>query len=242
MSTRLVNLTVDAADPGELARFWATFLGWRVAVDLPGEVDVRAPAGEGWGLDLVFAPVPEAKTRKNRVHLDLASRTPEHQAEVAGRALSLGARKIDVGQGDVPWVVLADPEGNEFCVLEPREQYARSGAVASIVVDSGDPAALAEFWALASGWPIAAREETIVGLQAPSGVGPWVEFLRNDDVKQGKNRLHLDVAPFRGDDLGAEVTRLIEAGAATADVGQGEVPWGVLADPEGNEFCVLMAR
>ncbi|MFC4081228.1 VOC family protein [Amycolatopsis samaneae] len=242
MSTRLVNLVVDAVDPGKLARFWAALLGWRVAVELPDEIDVRAPAGEGWGLDLVFVPVPAPKTGKNRVHLDLASRTPEHQAELVERALALGARRHDLGQGAVPWVVLADPEGNEFCVLEPREQYARSGAVASIVVDTRDPAALARFWSLATGWPIAGREEAIVGLRAPSGTGPWLEFLRNGDLKRGKNRLHLDVAPVLGDELEAEVARLAGAGAVPADVGQGTVPWVVLADPEGNEFCVLTAR
>jgi hypothetical protein len=243
MSTRLVNVVIDAARPEALAGFWAALLGWRVAVDLPDEVDVRAPETDGWDLDLVFVPVPEPKEAKNRVHLDLASATPGRQAELVERALELGARRADVGQGAVPWVVLADPEGNEFCVLEPREKYAEAGAVAAIVVDSGDPERQAEFWAGASGRPVGSREDAaLVGLRAPSGRGPWLEFLRNDDVKRVKNRIHLDVAPPAGADHAAAVSDVLSAGAAPADADAPGLPWRVLTDPEGNEFCVLTPR
>ncbi|SEP33328.1 hypothetical protein SAMN04489732_106121 [Amycolatopsis saalfeldensis] len=182
------------------------------------------------------------KAAKNRVHLDLASTSPEHQAALVERALGLGARRRDLGQGDVPWVVLADPEGNEFCVLEPRAVYAGSGAVAAIVVDSGEPARLAGFWSVLVGWPVYSAEEVIVGLRAPSGRGPRLEFLRSAEDKVGKNRLHLDVAPAAGEDHAAAVAQVIAAGAVRADIGQGDTPWAVLADPEGNEFCVLTPR
>ncbi|QKV79199.1 VOC family protein [Amycolatopsis sp. Hca4] len=243
MSTRLVNLVIDAARPEVLADFWAALLGWHVAVEEADEIDVRAPESDGWDLDLVFVPVPEPKEVKNRVHLDLASRTPEHQAELVARALELGARRADLGQGDVPWVVLADPEGNEFCVLEPRERYGDTGAVASIVVDAHDPELLAGFWTRITGRPIEFREgEVLVGLRAPSGRGPWLEFLRNDDVKQVKNRVHLDVAPPAEADHAAVVQEVIAGGAAPADLGGPKLPWRVLTDPEGNEFCVLTPR
>ena len=243
MTTRLVNLVIDAARPEVLADFWAALLGWHVAVEEPGEIDVRAPESDGWDLDLVFVPVPEPKEVKNRIHLDLASTTPEHQAELVARALELGGRRVDLGQGDVPWVVLADPEGNEFCVLEPREQYADTGAVASILVDAHDPELLAGFWARITGRPIQAREGgVLVGLRAPSGRGPWLEFLRNDDVKLVKNRVHLDVAPPAEADHAAAVTEVVAAGAAPADPDGPTLPWRVLTDPEGNEFCVLTPR
>ncbi|HEY3712338.1 MAG TPA: VOC family protein [Amycolatopsis sp.] len=246
MDTRLVHLVVDAARPRELAGFWSALLGWPVAVDLPDEVEVHAPADDGWELELIFVPVPAAslvpKPVKNRIHLDLASTSPEHQAALVERALGLGARRRDLGQGDVPWVVLADPEGNEFCVLEPREVYAGSGAVAAIVVDSGEPARLAGFWSALTGWPVYSAEDVIVGLRAPSGRGPWLEFLRSAEHKLGKNRLHLDVAPPVGEDHAAVVAQVVAAGAVRADIGQGETPWAVLADPEGNEFCVLTPR
>ncbi len=243
MSTRLVNLVIDAARPEVLADFWAALLGWHVAVEEPGEVDVRAPENDGWDLDLVFVPVPEPKEVKNRIHLDLASTTRAHQDELVARALELGGRRADLGQGDVPWVVLADPEGNEFCVLEPRERYAGSGAVASIVVDAHAPGPLAEFWAGITGWPVQARDgDALVGLCAPSGRGPWLEFLRNDDVKRVKNRVHLDIAPPADTEHAAAVTQVIAAGAAPADLGGPSLPWRVLTDPEGNEFCVLTPR
>jgi predicted enzyme related to lactoylglutathione lyase len=243
MNTRLVNLVIDAARPRVLAGFWAALLGWSVAVEEPDEVDVRAPETDGWDLDLVFVPVPEAKEVKNRLHLDLASTTAAHQAELVERALELGGSRVDVGQGDVPWVVLADPEGNEFCVLEPREKYAESGAVASILVDTHDPELLAGFWARITGWSIQSREgDVLVGLRASSGRGPWLEFLRNDDVKSVKNRIHLDVAPPAGADHAAAVAEVVAIGAAPADLGGPSLPWRVLTDPEGNEFCVLTPR
>jgi len=242
MSTRLVNLVIDSAQPRVVAGFWAELLGWQVAIDLPEEVDVRAPAGDGWELDLVFVPVSEGKAVKNPIHLDLASGSLAEQKALVEKALRLGARPALVGQREVPWTVLADPEGNEFCVLEPRAKYDSSGAVAAIVVDSHDPLALATFWAKASGWHILDREEDIVGLRSPAGRGPWLEFLRNGDVKKVKNRVHLDVAPLPGEDPVEEAASLIELGAAPVGKGGLDLPWELLTDPEDNEFCVLSAR
>ena len=86
------------------------------------------------------------------------------------------------------------------------------------------------------------RGEAFASLRSPSGVGPYLEFLRVPGAKVVKNRIHLDVRPYPGGGQRAEVERLREHGARPADVGQGEVPWVVLADPEGNEFCVLTPR
>ncbi len=246
MPTRLVHLVMDANDPGLLARFWAAALDWVIADETAEEVDVW-PAGYTYpdpvAVPMVFVPVPEPKTGKNRVHLDLATTSTAHQAEVVARMRDLGARPADIGQGDVPWVVLADPEGNEFCVLDPRNLYHDTGPVASILTDCADPAALARFWTEAAGWPVKRTDQDIIGLRSPEGVGPYLEFLRAPGRKTVKNRFHPDVAPYPGEDPDTEVARLRRAGAALADVGQGgHVPWTVLADPDGNEFCVLSAR
>ena len=246
MPTRLVHLVADARDPGRLARFWSALLGWEIADETPEEIDVW-PAGYTYpdpvAVPIVFVPVPESKTGKNRVHLDLASRSAADQAELVSRARDLGGGPVDIGQGEVPWVVMADPEGNEFCVLEPRDVYRDTGPVAAILTDCADPAALARFWAEAAGWPVTRTEDQLVGLRSPAGVGPYLEFLRVPGGKTVKNRIHPDVAPYRGEDPAAEVARLRTAGAALADIGQGDdVSWTVLADPEGNEFCVLSAR
>ncbi len=246
MPTRLVHLVADANDPAALARFWSSLLGWEIADETQEEVDVW-PAGYAYpdpvAVPMVFVPVPEPKTGKDRVHLDLASTSAAHQAELVSRAMDLGGRPADIGQGDVPWVVMEDPEGNEFCVLEPRDIYRGTGPIAAILTDCADPAALAQFWVTAAGWRIEYAKDEIVGLRSPEGTGPYLEFLRVPGQKAVKNRVHPDVAPYRGDDPAAEVARLRQAGATPADVGQGDqVSWTVLADPEGNEFCVLSPR
>ena len=124
MPTRLVQLVVDAADPAGLARFWSAALAWPVTFEDPDEVEIGPPdddPAQAGQLPLVFVPVPDPKMSKNRVHLDVASTSEDHQAALVARLEGLGARRIDIGQpGDASWVVMADPEGNEFCVLTPR--------------------------------------------------------------------------------------------------------------------------
>ena len=106
---------IDAADPVALGRWWATALGWVVVDDSPDDFEIRPAADRLPGL--LFAAVSEPKTQKNRLHLDF--RPDDRDAEVE-RLLGLGAVRADVGQGEESWVVLADPEGNEFCVLSSR--------------------------------------------------------------------------------------------------------------------------
>lgn len=105
-------LCIDATDVGRLAGWWAEVLGWPQEVSDDGDVILRAPAGAG--PDWLFLAVPEAKTVKNRLHVDF---TPDDQQAEVDRLIALGARHADIGQGEQSWVVLADPEGNEFCIL-----------------------------------------------------------------------------------------------------------------------------
>jgi hypothetical protein len=104
------------------------------------------------------------------------------------------------------------------------------------LIDCDDPERLASFWGEALGYVVVYRSATAVAVAADADTNPGLMFVRVADVKHGKNRLHLDLRP---DDQGTEVDRLLALGATRADIGQGEVPWVVLADPEGNEFCVL---
>lgn len=241
----MVHLVIDATDMSRLAEFWAAALGWAVDADEPDECVVW-PAGFSYPdpavLPLVIVPVPEAKAVKNRVHLDLASASVQHQEDQVRRLRDLGAVPADVGQGEVPWVVLADPEGNEFCVLDPREHYRDTGPIAAIVMDCPDPLALAPFWHAAAGWIPRQSADHYASLRPDSPGGPFLELLRVPDAKTVKNRLHLDVAPFPGGETQAEAERLRQLGAAPADVGQHDVSWIVLTDPQGNEFCVLTPR
>jgi predicted enzyme related to lactoylglutathione lyase len=239
-----MHVVVDARDASALARFWSDALGWPITHEEPDEVVIEPPtaAPDPGQVPLVFVPVGDVKVCKNRVHIDLASTTTDHQVAQVRRLQDLGARAVDIGQGHPPWEVMTDPEGNEFCVLEPREYYEGVGPVAAMVMDCGDPEALAPFWIAASGWPEAARSDRWIDLRAPSGNGPVLGLLRNDDPKAAKNRVHINVAPYPEDDHRSEVARLCSLGARPVDIGQGEVAWVVLADPEGNELCVLTPR
>jgi predicted enzyme related to lactoylglutathione lyase len=238
MATRLENVVIATTNPEALAEFWSRLVGWPVVAE-HGEIDVRAPQSQGWPLDLVFHPVDDAKVAQNRIHLDLASATSADQAEIIERAKDLGAKPVDIGQRNVPWEVMADPEGNEFCVLEPRVVYQDAGPIAAIVVQSVDAEALSRFWRDATGWNLTAKPHGEFALRAPNGRGPWLEFLTGHPPKSVKDRLHLDVRPLAGEDQEAEVARLRRSGARSIDIGQGDVPWEVMADPEGNEVCVL---
>jgi predicted enzyme related to lactoylglutathione lyase len=115
---RIQALAIDAHDPGALAQFWASALGWRVTDADEDEVVVEPPLDseeDGVVPDLLFLRVPEGKETKNRLHMDLR---PANQAVEVARLEDLGARQVSIGQGeDVTWAVMADPEGNEFCVL-----------------------------------------------------------------------------------------------------------------------------
>jgi Glyoxalase-like domain len=120
VNLRIQCLNFDTTDPARLATFWQSALGWRRTFERADEVVLEPPAGspeDGIVPDLLFLRVPEDKATKNRLHLDL--RPADQEAEVT-RLEGLGARRVDVGQGPgVSWIVLADPDGNEFCVLRP---------------------------------------------------------------------------------------------------------------------------
>ena len=116
MGSKLWTIVVDSHDPAALARWWASVLDWTIFIEEPDEVVITKDDKTFPGI--VFVPVPEAKTEKNRLHIDL---NPDDREAEIERLLGLGARKVDIGQGDVTWTILADPEGNEFCVLRARE-------------------------------------------------------------------------------------------------------------------------
>ncbi|MFJ4846621.1 VOC family protein [Streptomyces sp. NPDC088733] len=243
MALRPVQVNIKARDHLAVGRFWAEALGWNVF--RPGATTYVGPAeGFAWpdpvavGIDVV--PVPEPKSpAKNRLHLDLATTSAAHQEELVARLLTLGATRVDVGQGDVPWAVLADPEGNEFCVLEPREVYRDTGPIAALVVDCADPRAMARFWGEAVDWTLREVNDDHAVLRSATAGGPYLDFYRTPEPKTVPDRVHLDLLPYPGDDKAAEAQRLRALGARDLDIGQGDVPWTCLTDPEGHEFCVL---
>ncbi|MEV7192514.1 VOC family protein [Streptomyces sp. NPDC093510] len=256
MTLRPVQVNMKALDSSAVGRFWAEALGWSAhspgvttyvcpAGDLAGDLAGGPAGGPVWPdpvyvcIDVVPVPEEHKRTAKNRTHIDLATTSAAQQAELVARLQALGATPADVGQGEVPWTVLADPEGNEFCVLEPREIYRDTGPIAAVVVDCEDPRAMARFWGEAIDWTLHEVTDDQAVLRSAEGVGPYLEFLRTPGVKTEPDRVHLDLLPYPGADRAGEVARLRALGAADLDVGQGDVPWTCLTDPEGHEFCVL---
>jgi predicted enzyme related to lactoylglutathione lyase len=158
--------------------------------------------------------------------------------------LRLGARYIDIGQGpDDDHVVLADPEGNELCVIEPTNNFLSTcPRLGSINCDGTRE--VGYFWSEVLGWPLVWDQDEETAIRAPGLTGSMITWSGPPLMpKPTKNRLHFDIAatPDASEQL-AEVDRLVGLGAATIDIGQGDVPWIVMADPDGNEFCVLAPR
>lgn len=119
MTVSLHHIVIDAHDLPAQARFWAQVLNWKILSERDREVVIgveeTAPVG------ICFMPGPDRKTAKNRLHLDLTPGPDEREAEI-DRIVALGARRVDIGQtGTESWTVLADPEGNEFCILRPKK-------------------------------------------------------------------------------------------------------------------------
>jgi hypothetical protein len=236
----LENLVMDATQPQRLGRFWEAVLGGEQLTDEPEGYETRLTVEGGPVLDLGFQRVPERPFEPPRLHLDLLGGA--HQAATVDRLLGLGARRLDIGQGDVPWEVLADPEGNPFCVMEERAAYVETGPIAALPLASADPDGDGEFWSWLTGWTdapgIAAQT-----LRHPSMRGPLLQLCPQPARKgTAKNRLHLDIRLETGDDPEEVAAGIAERGGRELRFDWGELPWRHYADPSGNEFCVLPAR
>jgi hypothetical protein len=234
MSLGLEALCFDANDPLRLAGFWAGVLGREVADD-----GLVLLPDDDTGFRIRFAPTREPKTRPNQMHFDLTSASLEEQQETVARALELGGRHIDIGQlPEELHVVLADPEGNEFCVIEPGNNFlADTGFIGALSSDGSQE--VGYFWSKALDWPLVWDQDQETAIQSPRGGSKISWGGPPFRAKTGKNRLHFDLAPPADGDQQAEVDRLLALGATHIDIGQGDVDWVVLADPDGNEFCVL---
>jgi murein DD-endopeptidase MepM/ murein hydrolase activator NlpD len=210
--------------------------------DVPGD-GIVPPPGDDIGFRLRFRPTQQQKTGPNQIHFHLTSTSLEDQQQTVARALGLGARHIDVGQRpEEGHVVLADPEGNEFCVIEPGNNFlAGCGFFAELACDGSQQ--VGYFWSVALGWPLVWDQDQETSIRSPRG-GPKISWGGPPLMPEtGKNRMHFDLAPPAGGDQQAEADRLVSLGAARIDIGQppqdGHL---VLADPDGHEFCLFRCR
>ncbi|MFD0318807.1 VOC family protein [Streptomyces flavalbus] len=236
MTSRLIAISFDAHQPEPLAHFWSGVLGGLERADDP-RTGVALLSGNDAGYRLAFRPTEAPKTAQNRLHFDLTTTSPEGQREIVARALDLGARHADVGQGpDASHVVLADPEGNEFCVLAPGNRFlAGCGLLGALACDGSQ--AVGYFWSAALGWPLVWDQDEETAVQSPDG-GTKITWGGPPLMPDPGKDLHLDLAA--DGDQQAEAERLVSLGAKRLDDGaDGAV---LLADPDGNTFRLLPAQ
>ncbi|MGC5561577.1 VOC family protein [Streptomyces sp. FR-108] len=246
-SCQLFALTFDASRPANLARFWSGLLGWET-VDDPQDGILLLPSDDT-GFRLRFLPSQEPKTVQNRMHFDLTSTSLEDQQRTVDRALALGGRHIDIGQlPEEKHVVLADPEGNEFCVIGPGNNFlADCGFVGALACDGSQE--VGYFWSKALGWPLVWDQDQETAIRSPHG-GPKITWGGPPVAPRvGRDRLRFDLAPAVDGDLRTEVDRLLSLGAKRIDGGQDDLGGGqdslggvAMTDPDGNEFTVLTPR
>jgi catechol 2,3-dioxygenase-like lactoylglutathione lyase family enzyme len=231
MRSRLLAVTFEAHDPARAAQFWAALLGREVIKDAVG---VLLP-GEHTQLGLRFVSGRAGQNGASRMHLHLTSADLDDQQHTVAMALKLGGRHLDVGQRpEDGHVVLADPAGYAFCVIEPGNAYlAGCGFLGELTCEGTREVGL--FWSKVLGWPLVWDQDEETAIQSPRGgtkvawAGPPVA------AKKEPNRQRFELIAAAGDQQAA-LDGLISLGATRLETGtDGAV---MLADPDGNEFCV----
>jgi predicted enzyme related to lactoylglutathione lyase len=220
---RLHTLSFSARDPERLAEFWSGVLGWE-------QRGVILVPSDDTGFELRFDANPAPKTGPNQMHFDLTTGSLEDQQQRVARAIELGARRIDIGP-DAEHVVLADPEGNEFCVIEPWNNFLAGCEFGALSSDGSQQ--VGYFWSEAIGWPLTWDQDEETAIRSADG-GPIISWggppVR---PKTGPNRLYFE---FTTDDLPAEAKRLTSLGAAQLAADDDRV---AMTDPDGNEFYLI---
>jgi hypothetical protein len=219
------DLCIDAVDDARMQQFWAAALGLEPVPDDGGTLDLVGPTPQHrvW-----INKVPEPVTVKQRVHLDVNAATTQE-------VLDLGATLLD--WGPLPWDVLADPEGGELCVFVPADGLGELPAyrLREVIVDSADAHTIAAWWAEVLGATLRPGDEDEATVSDAPGMPYALVFGNVPEPKTVKNRIHWDV---ESDDVQA----LLDAGATWLRGPDRDIRHHVLADPEGNEFCVMKPR
>jgi hypothetical protein len=215
------DLVVDAADPARLGRFWADLLGRELRLHDDGDADVQGPTPQH---RIWVNRVPEPKSVKQRVHFDI-------YAQTLADLEALGSWVVEPQREGGLWTVMADVEGGEYCAFLRDEMPAER--MHGLTVDSANPAAQADWWGGVydadvthnTGW---STVDKVAGMPILT-----MDFVPVPEPKTVKNRIHWDVSA-------ASVEPLVEAGATVLrSKGDGGIGWTVMADPEGNEFCLF---
>ncbi|MEV0092354.1 VOC family protein [Streptomyces sp. NPDC050738] len=243
MTSHLSAICFNATHPSDLARFWSGLLRWELAdAKDGGSAAIQPPDSSGFRIRFLESQDP--KTRQNQAHFDLTSAAPEDQGKTVSRALELGGKHIDVGQlPEEGHVVLADPDGNEFCVIPAGNNFlADTGVIGALACDGTQ--AVGYFWSETLGWPLVWDQDEETAIQSPQGGtkltwgGPPVA------PKSGPNRLYFELAVPAGSDTDwtTEIARLTSLGATRTAAGADDSSPLLMLDPDGNEFTVTRPR
>ncbi len=216
------DLCIDAANPAEVGRFWSAVLGLELHHQDNGDAYL---IGASTAQTIWINGVPEPKTAKHRLHLDVHGTSVESLQ-------NLGASVVD--GTSFPWIVMTDPEGGEFCLFVSERPP--SYRLYEIVIDCTDPAALSKWWAECIGGQRTDDERGFSFISDILNV-PFegLAFVSVPEPKKSKNRVHIDV-------VASDIDALVEAGATLLRSRDSDIGWSILADPEGNEFCVFDAH
>ena len=235
----LVALVMDSSSPGRLAQFWERALGWRVNSTAAAEVELLP--SDSTSFHLVFRSGAGAKVAQNRIHFDLTSTSLDDQESSVSDLIAHGAEPADVGQtDDQGHVVLADPEGNEFCVIEPGNRFLASCPRLGAVNCDGTKD-LGYFFSAALGWPLVWDRDEETAIQAPTSDGPKITWSGPPLMaKSDRERIHFHVRPATGTTSDDAVGELLRLGAARLEDGAHRCLGAVaLADVDGNQICLV---
>jgi hypothetical protein len=238
MTVQLLALVLDATAPEELARFWAHALRWTIREGDGHGVELVPTDGTGFGVLLL--PASRGKAGQNRIHFDLTTASLDDQRSTVADLLAIGGKHVDIGQDpDDPHVVLADPEGNELCVIEPGNRFL-AGCPRLGAVNCDGTRALGCFFSEALGWPLVWDQDEETAIQASDGTGPKITWSGPPLMPRlGKERFHFHLAPAPGSTTQSALDHLAAAGATRVGAGHGCPGAIALADVDGNELCVV---
>jgi catechol 2,3-dioxygenase-like lactoylglutathione lyase family enzyme len=234
-----VALVIDSVSPSALARFWARALRWDSRMTPSGDSELIPT--DATSFRLVFRDGVEPKVAQNPIHFDLTSASLDEQRASVADLIAHGARPADVGQvGDEGHVVLADPEGNEFCVIEPGNRFLASCPRLGAVNCDGTKE-LGHFFGAVLGWPLVWDQDEETAIQAPTGDGPKITWSGPPLMAKAEHeRIHFHVRPAAGTSADTAVRELLRKGATRLDLGgRGCVGAVALADVDGNQLCLV---
>ncbi len=228
MSSSLHSLSFAASDPARLATFWGSVLN--------RPVDSTTLPATKTAILIRFVQNDEPKVEPNQMHFDTTTTSWDDQKETVERAISLGAQHLDF---DLPpdelHVPLQDPEGNEFCVIEPINNFLKDTDRIGAYSSDGSQS-VGYFWSAALDWPLVWDQDEETAIQSPLG-GSKISWGGPPlDVRTTRTRLHFDLAP-EGERL-MELDRLVSLGANQSDDAPCEPGWISMTDPDGNPFCI----